>query len=178
MKTLSYKGFTGSIDISFPDNCLYGKVEFITDLVTFEGKNIPEIKKAFKEAVDDYLAVCKQLEQVPEKQFKGSFNIRIGAELHKQAAIYAKNHGMSLNEFVGEAVKKSLQNRQHNEIHIHHHGQVDFKSFSEQYKISTIQGTADKSVVDSIRIPANTIDNDAPSPIAATIGGSESLIIH
>ncbi|MBR0459539.1 MAG: toxin-antitoxin system HicB family antitoxin, partial [Victivallales bacterium] len=28
----------------------------------------------------------------PEKAYKGSFNIRISPELHKQAAIYALSH--------------------------------------------------------------------------------------
>lgn len=76
MKSLKHKGYVGSSNISLEDNCLYGKIEFINDLVTYEGQTPEELKAAFIEAVDDYIETCKELEQAPEKPFKGSFNVR------------------------------------------------------------------------------------------------------
>jgi predicted HicB family RNase H-like nuclease len=49
----------------------------IGDLVTFEGKNVDELGKAFVDAVEDYLTICKQTRIDPLKPFKGSFNVRI-----------------------------------------------------------------------------------------------------
>lgn len=46
-----------------------------------------EIKTAFEEAVDDYVETCKEVNKKPEKSFKGSFNVRIPSELHKDAAL-------------------------------------------------------------------------------------------
>lgn len=52
---LEYKGFFGSVEFSAEDGVLHGRLEFIRDLVTYEGKNAKGIKAAFQEAVDDYL---------------------------------------------------------------------------------------------------------------------------
>ena len=45
----------------------------------------------------------------PEKPFKGSFNIRIGEELHEKATLVALDQNMKLNEFVKTALAFSLQ---------------------------------------------------------------------
>ena len=44
----------------------------------------------------------------PERAFKGSFNVRTGSELHKQAALAAAKKGESLNKFVTEAIAAAL----------------------------------------------------------------------
>lgn len=55
--TLLYKGFRGTIDYSSEDDCLFGKLVGIDDLVTYEGQSLAEIKGAFHEAVEDYLVM-------------------------------------------------------------------------------------------------------------------------
>ncbi len=40
--------------------------------------------------------------------YKGSFNVRIGSDLHKRAAIYALEHQQTLNAFIAEAVDEKL----------------------------------------------------------------------
>ena len=97
---LTYKEYSGSVDISIEDNCLHGKIEFINDLVTFEGSTPIELKIAFEEAVDRYLAYCKKTGTVPDKPFSGSFNVRTGAALHRLSAQVAASKGVSLNEHV------------------------------------------------------------------------------
>ena len=57
---LQYKDFIGSVHFSAEDGVLFGKIEGINDLITFEGTNVEEIKKAFQEAVDDYIEICKE----------------------------------------------------------------------------------------------------------------------
>ncbi len=86
---LKYKGYIGSIETSLEDNCLFGKILFIKALVSYEGKTVAELDAAFHEAVDDYLATCQSLGQTPEKPCKGSFNVRVGHELHLAAALAA-----------------------------------------------------------------------------------------
>ena len=56
---LEYKGYFGSVAYSDEDRVLHGRVEFIRDLVTYEGKDVKGLKAAFQEAVDDYLELCK-----------------------------------------------------------------------------------------------------------------------
>jgi predicted HicB family RNase H-like nuclease len=109
MKTLNYKGYYGSIDISLEDGCLFGKLEFIDPLVTFEGQTVEELQAAFREAVDDYVATCKAEGIKPQKPYSGTFNVRVGQELHATAVRYARLQGMNLNEFVKQALEHKVQ---------------------------------------------------------------------
>ena len=101
---LRYKDFYGSVEYSAADECFFGKIIGTTDLVTFEGKSVDNLKKAFIEAVEDYLILCKEAGKEPQKTYKGSFNIRISPELHKAAAAIANREGISLNAFVEKAI--------------------------------------------------------------------------
>lgn len=58
--TLNYKGYTGSMQVSIEDNCLYGRVLLIDDLITYEGQTEEEVLTAFQESVDHYLRTCAE----------------------------------------------------------------------------------------------------------------------
>ena len=97
--TMEYKGYIGSVEFSEEDTLFYGKVLGIRALISYEGTNAAELVADFHGAVDDYLELCAQSGTEPEKAYKGSFNVRISPELHKQAVIAAMSHNMSLNSF-------------------------------------------------------------------------------
>jgi predicted HicB family RNase H-like nuclease len=105
---LQYRDYIGSVHFSREDEAFYGRVEGINDLVTFEGDTVTKLKKAFEEAVDDYLEICAEMGKEPEKVYKGSFNVRIKPELHKLAAWKAKQEGISLNQFIERSLKNFL----------------------------------------------------------------------
>jgi len=106
--SLKYKDFVASVHFSSEDDVFHGKIEGIDDSITFEGKTVKALKKAFEEAVEDYLDVCKQIDKDPHKSYKGSFNVRIKPELHKKAAFRSLELGMSLNQFVEKAISKLI----------------------------------------------------------------------
>jgi predicted HicB family RNase H-like nuclease len=108
MKHLEYKGYAGSIEYSKEDDLLYGKVLGIKALISYEGETGKELENDFKQAIDLYLSDCKKENVNPEKPFKGSFNIRISAELHKKAALLAIEEKMSLNNFVADSIKEKI----------------------------------------------------------------------
>ncbi len=62
------------------------------------------------EAVDDYLELCKSEGIEPDQSFRGSFNVRTGHELHRKAAIYAREKGLNLNKLVTQALEEYLSN--------------------------------------------------------------------
>ena len=103
--TLEYKGYIGSIEFSESDSVFYGKVMGIRSLISYEGTSARELVEDFHEAVDDYLALCEEKGEKPEKAYKGSFNIRISPELHRTAAVYAAAHKVSLNSLVEKALR-------------------------------------------------------------------------
>ncbi len=106
---MEHKGYYGSVHYNDEDRVFYGKLEFIRGLISYEGEDVRSLRTAFEEAVDDYLELCSQQNREPDQPFKGSFNVRIGKELHRQAALLAQQRGLSLNAFVIEALKKAGQ---------------------------------------------------------------------
>lgn len=109
---LEYKGYHGSVHFSSVDEVFHGKLMGVDDLVNFEGTSVKELKKAFHEAVDDYLETCEQLGKEPNKTYKGSFNVRISTDLHKAAAVHAAMSNLSLNDFVKTAIQYALSHKE------------------------------------------------------------------
>lgn len=101
---LEYKGYRGKINFSAEDNVLYGRIEGINALVTFEGDNVDEIKSAFEESVDNYLQFCEENNIKPEKEYKGCFNVRIAPEIHRKISAVADRESISLNKCVEKAL--------------------------------------------------------------------------
>jgi len=66
---------------------LHGRVLSVRDVISFHGESIEEVRQAFKEAIDDYLADCAAQGRDPDKPFSGKFVVRVKPEVHRQAAI-------------------------------------------------------------------------------------------
>lgn len=120
---LNYKGHIGSVEVSIEDACLHGRILFIDDLVAYEGDSVPRIQKAFQEAVNRYLAHCQRVGKPANKPYSGSFNVRIGPELHSKAAKIAYQKKIKLNEFVKRAVQSSV-NKDGVITHEHRHQHI------------------------------------------------------
>lgn len=105
---IQYKDYYAEIHFSSEDEIFYGKLIGINDLVNFEANSVKGLKKACAEAVEDYLETCKVIKKSPQKTYKGSFNVRIPSELHRQAAIFASLKKVSLNDFVRYALHETI----------------------------------------------------------------------
>ena len=105
---LEHRGYTGTIEFSAADELFFGKINGIRDVVTFEADSVAKLRKAFKEAVEDYLETCKQIEKDPDKEFKGSFNVRVKPKIHRLAVIKSAAMKISLNQFVEKALEKEV----------------------------------------------------------------------
>lgn len=108
---LKHRGYYGSIEASPEDNCLFGKLQFIRSLVTYEGETVAELSQAFRDAVDDYLEMCEQLGHDPEVPCKGSFNVRVGHDLHLAASVAATQQSITLNDLTRRALSEYLEQR-------------------------------------------------------------------
>jgi predicted HicB family RNase H-like nuclease len=111
MNTLKHKDFFGVFNYIEDEDILFGKLEGITDLVTFQGQSISEIKNAFEEAVEDYIELCEEVGKKPLKSFKGSFNVRLSSALHRTVAMKAISNNMNLNQFVQTALEKAVKEK-------------------------------------------------------------------
>lgn len=101
MGTLKYKGYSGTVEYSEEDNCLFGKIIGISkNIVTYEGKTVEELKADFEAGVDIYLESCIERGIKPQKPYSGSLNIRIPSEVHSQLALKAQMTGRSINAII------------------------------------------------------------------------------
>ncbi len=106
---ITYNGFFGSVHYSAEDEVFYGKIEGVSDLVTFEGDSVSALKNAFQESVEEYVTLCKKHKKPLMKSYKGSFNVRIDPALHQKAAFIASHEGISLNQLIQRAIEKEVE---------------------------------------------------------------------
>jgi len=105
---MEYKGYVGKVEFDDEAGIFHGEVLDTRDVITFQGKSVAELKKAFQESVDDYLAFCKQRGEEPNKPFSGQFITRIPPELHRQVNLAASISGKSLNAWVVEQLQAAV----------------------------------------------------------------------
>jgi len=97
-----HKGFIGKVDFDDEAGILHGEVINTRDVITFQGTTVDEIRQAFHDSVEDYLAFCAQLGQEPEKPFTGKFMLRLPPDLHRRAYTAAHQAGKSLNAWIAD----------------------------------------------------------------------------
>lgn len=106
---MQYKDYYGSAHLDNEGLNFYGKIEFIRALASYEATTAKGLRKAFEEAVDDYLAMCKEHNLKPEAPFKGSLNVRLGTELHRNVAIAAASQHVSLNRYIADVLSQATR---------------------------------------------------------------------
>ena len=109
-KSMEYKGYHAIVEYSDEDEAFIGRIFGMADVILFDGESIAELKSSFQDAVDDYLSLCEEIGKKPEREFKGSFNVRLSPELHKAAALKAEEDDLTLNQFVANAVRSYIEN--------------------------------------------------------------------
>jgi len=107
MSALHYKEFQGSVD--FEDGRLVIRILHIDDLVTTEIDSAAQAQASFEELVDDYVQTCIELKKEPCKPFKGTFNVRVSPELHRQVAMAATDNSQSMNGWISDALEYAVE---------------------------------------------------------------------
>ena len=110
MGFLKYKSYTGSVEYSEEDNCLFGKVQGMSKhAITYEGQTLDELRQDFEGAVEDYLALCAERGVEPCKPYSGTFNVRVSPEIHSAIAAMAQQAGVTINAFVRQVLAKEAK---------------------------------------------------------------------
>ncbi|MBQ7668338.1 MAG: type II toxin-antitoxin system HicB family antitoxin [Clostridia bacterium] len=109
---MEYKGYWAEIKYDDDTGCFYGIIEGLkNDSISFEGDTVKDLREDFESAIDDYINFCKETNTEPEKQCKGSLNVRLGVDLHTKAKIKSLEENVSINELIKNAVELYLKNR-------------------------------------------------------------------
>jgi predicted HicB family RNase H-like nuclease len=109
MTTMSYKGYEAIVEYDSEAEIFHGEVANLRDVITFQGKSVSELKKAFAESIEDYLEFCKERGEEPEKPFSGQFVVRTDPELHKDVSLAARREGVSLNKWVTKTLERAVR---------------------------------------------------------------------
>lgn len=104
---LKHKGYVGRVEFDDEAGIFHGEVIDTRDVITFQGKSVVEIRKAFRESVEDYLDFCKSRGESPEKPFSGKFVLRIPSELHHKLHLKAAQSGKSLNAWLVDFLEQA-----------------------------------------------------------------------
>ena len=108
---MEYKGYLGRVEYDDEAGVFHGEVINLRDVVTFQGETVQELRRAFQESVDDYLAFCIERNEEPERPYSGTFTIRVPPELHRDAALQARLRNKSLNSWVAELLAEAATER-------------------------------------------------------------------
>lgn len=111
MNMLTYKGYQGRFDYDSEADIFHGEVLHLTDVITFQGRSIDELKQALADSVEDYLEFCAQKGKIPEKSYSGKFNVRIAPEVHQRIALEAARDGISINSWVARVLSAATKQR-------------------------------------------------------------------
>ena len=97
---MEYKGYKASVDYDDDAGVLHGEVIGLRDVVTFQGASVKELRKAFRDSVDDYLEFCAERGEAPEKACSGRFVVRVEPALHSEILSRARAEKTSLNAWI------------------------------------------------------------------------------
>ncbi|MCH8566837.1 MAG: type II toxin-antitoxin system HicB family antitoxin [Balneolales bacterium] len=104
---LKYKGYHGKVELDEEAGLFHGEVIDLRDVITFQGKSVDELEKAFCDSIDDYLDFCRERNEEPDKPFSGRLMLRLPAEIHRKVYSLAKIEGKSLNEYITEKLSQA-----------------------------------------------------------------------
>ena len=65
MSIVSYKGYMARVEFDAEDELFVGRIANIDDIIGFHAESVKGLKKAFHEAVDDYLSTCAKAGKAP-----------------------------------------------------------------------------------------------------------------
>ncbi len=105
---LEHRGYYGSVEYDSRDDQLHGRLLGISDIVSYEGRSVEELREDFRNAVEDYLEACRETGKKPDRPFSGKLVVRMPRELHAAAAMKAKERGESLNALIVETLKRTV----------------------------------------------------------------------
>jgi len=105
---MHYRGYIGRVEFDDEAGVFHGEVTNTRDVITFQGETVAELRQAFRDSVEDYLAFCRERGEAPEKPFSGQFVTRIPPELHRQLNVAAVLSGKSLNSWVTEQLQAAV----------------------------------------------------------------------
>ncbi|OQX12264.1 MAG: antitoxin HicB [Desulfobacteraceae bacterium IS3] len=102
---MEYKGYLSHVEFDSESDIFHGEVTNIRDVITFQGKSVDELRRAFRDSVEDYLEFCAERREEPDQPFSGHFTVRLSPEQHRKVFFAAEKSGKRLDNWVTEVLE-------------------------------------------------------------------------
>jgi predicted HicB family RNase H-like nuclease len=103
---MTYKGYLARIAFDEEANLFHGEVINIRDVITFQGQSVDELRQAFADSVEDYLAFCAERGEAPDQPFSGRLTVRLSPEQHRQVILAAEKAGKGIEQWIAEVLEQ------------------------------------------------------------------------
>jgi predicted HicB family RNase H-like nuclease len=104
---MQYKDYIARVEFDDEANIFHGEVINIRDVITFQGKAVDELRQAFEDSIEDYLAFCAERGEEPEKPFSGRFTVRLSPEQHRKVMLAAEKAGKGVEVWVTDILDQA-----------------------------------------------------------------------
>ncbi|CAN2042579.1 hypothetical protein GMMP15_860021 [Candidatus Magnetomoraceae bacterium gMMP-15] len=72
---MKYTGYLGHVKFDDEADIFHGEVINIRDVITFQGKSVDKIRQAFEDSIEDYLDLCAERGEEPNRPSFGIDNV-------------------------------------------------------------------------------------------------------
>ena len=114
---MTYKGYLAQMTFDEQANLFHGEVVNIRDVMTFQGQSVDELRQAFADSVEDYLAFCAERGEVPDPPFSGRLTVRLSPEQHRKVILAAEKAGKDVTQWVAETLERAIGHTGRDEVH-------------------------------------------------------------
>ena len=108
MNMMEIDGYKAKIDYDPDLDQFRGEILGLNGSADFYGKSPASLRKEFKSSLKVFLEVCEEEGINPKKEYSGKFNLRIPSRLHREIAARASATDKSINQWVSEVLKQSV----------------------------------------------------------------------
>ena len=109
MNIMEIDSYKAKIEYDPDIDMFRGEILGLNGGADFYGKNPNELRREFKKSLNTFLEVCAEKGISPKKEYSGKFNLRIPPELHSEIAARAMAEEKSINQWVADTLKVTLQ---------------------------------------------------------------------
>jgi predicted HicB family RNase H-like nuclease len=102
---MQYKGYTALIEYSAEDECFVGQVVGTRHSIIFDGASVEEIRANFMDMIDEYPAMCADLDQEPNEPVS-EILVHVFPELYAKASRKAEYDGVPVRKVMETALQK------------------------------------------------------------------------
>jgi predicted HicB family RNase H-like nuclease len=108
MNMMEVDGYKAKIEYDPELDQFRGEILGLNGSADFYGKNPASLRKEFRNSLKVFLEVCEEKGISPQKVYSGKFNLRIPPRLHSEIAARATAEDKSINQWVSEILKRSV----------------------------------------------------------------------